>query len=588
MKIKNRKFFDLLIFEGVYRLFSILIILPILNFMFDILSDITGYGYISFNIVIHNLSDYKIWPVIIMMTIIVSMFVLCEIYISMIIFYRKNNTAFSIRSIVYRTLQMGIGCFNLKKIWIFFISLYMGVFSFLYNGFIGRVRMPSFIKDVIGGNIFYSLLYHLIIGIIGCITILLIFVFNEFFIRKQSIVNSVKNSIKNVGGKFLYIAITLICIRISLAALSLAASYGYILLTKYLIARSWKINTNIYIIFGIIRVLTSIFIFMRFVILVTLIRYFIYNTYYEMNKEICDKWEVPDKINVVTKKRSVKKLLIAAYIFILINIIYSTFLMRNDVNPLNITSITAHRGAGYFGIENTSEAVSYAKYMGADYAEIDVQLTKDEELILLHDATFKRVCNDKRSPHDMTVSDIRKLRYLEKSNKYYESMRVPTLDEVIKIAKKNKLKLNIEIKGRDDKVIKTADKVVDFIKKNEFVDEAIVTSLNINALAEVKRLDKNISTGYIIIAANKKVLDIPYIDAVSIEQGLASRAFVDAAHERGKQVHVWTLNTEDSIEKMLEIGVDNLITDIPKDAAISKEIFEKTDPGMRKLLKFLN
>lgn len=129
---------------------------------------------------------------------------------------------------------------------------------------------------------------------------------------------------------------------------------------------------------------------------------------------------------------------------------------------------------------------------------------------------------------------------------------------------------------------------MDFIKKNEFVDEAIVTSLNINALAEVKRLDKNISTGYIIIAANKKVLDIPYIDAVSIEQGLASRAFVDAAHERGKQVHVWTLNTEDSIEKMLEIGVDNLITDIPKDAAISKEIFEKTDPGMRKLLKFLN
>ena len=232
------------------------------------------------------------------------------------------------------------------------------------------------------------------------------------------------------------------------------------------------------------------------------------------------------------------------------------------VNSLLATvGITAHRGGALMAPENTVSALAYTIDCGADYAEIDVQEPADGELILLHDNSLKRTAGVKKNVWEMTYAEIEQLDAGVSFHKKFRGEKIPTLDEVLKYCK-GKLDLNIEIKynGKNKGIVK---KVVRTIEENNFEDHCVITSMNYSFLTQVKKINPDLRTGYIMTMTYGSIAGVSSADFFSVKYTYIDREFVQEAHALGKEVHAWTVNYRGDIKKMLDAGVDNIITDNP-------------------------
>ncbi|MBE5962844.1 MAG: hypothetical protein E7256_15950 [Lachnospiraceae bacterium] len=223
--------------------------------------------------------------------------------------------------------------------------------------------------------------------------------------------------------------------------------------------------------------------------------------------------------------------------------------------------ITSHRGLSSEAPENTIPALELAIDRFSDYAEIDVQETKDGVIILLHDASLKRTTGVKRNIWNVTYEEL--LTYDAGSwfSSDYIGTVIPTLEEVLDLCR-DRIKLNIEIKinGHEQYLI---EKVVDLIEEYDFINQCVVTSTSYSALARVKELNENIKTGYIMSIAYGYFYNKEYADFFSVKSSFITESMVRTAHSLGKEVHAWTVNTTTEVERLKQIGVDNIITDNP-------------------------
>lgn len=252
-------------------------------------------------------------------------------------------------------------------------------------------------------------------------------------------------------------------------------------------------------------------------------------------------------------------------LFVLLEGIYFGFLVINHDTTLSHlaadTEITAHRGGAWKAPENTISALQYTIDSGADYAEIDVQETKDGELILLHDDSLKRTAGVKKNVWDMTLKQIEKLDAGASFHKKFRGEKIPEFTEVLKFCK-GRLDLNIEIKynGKNKGIV---NKVVRAIKENHFEDHCVVTSMNYQFLKQIKKIAPEIRTGYIMTMTYGGVQGMEAADFFSVKHTYVDEKFVTQAHALGKEVHVWTVNYKGDAKRMLDMGVDNIITDDP-------------------------
>ena len=252
-------------------------------------------------------------------------------------------------------------------------------------------------------------------------------------------------------------------------------------------------------------------------------------------------------------------------LFVLLEGIYFGFLVINHDTTLSHlaadTEITAHRGGAWKAPENTISALQYTIDSGADYAEIDVQETKDGELILLHDDSLKRTAGVKKNVWDMTLKQVEKLDAGANFHKKFRGEKIPEFTEALKFCK-GRLDLNIEIKynGKNKGIV---NKVVRAIKENHFEDHCVVTSMNYQFLKQIKKTAPEIRTGYIMTMTYGGVQGMEAADFFSVKHTYVDEKFVTQAHALGKEVHVWTVNYKGDAKRMLDMGVDNIITDDP-------------------------
>ena len=252
-------------------------------------------------------------------------------------------------------------------------------------------------------------------------------------------------------------------------------------------------------------------------------------------------------------------------LFVLLEGIYFGFLVINHDTTLSHlaadTEITAHRGGAWKAPENTISALQYTIDSGADYAEIDVQETKDGELILLHDDSLKRTAGVKKNVWDMTLKQVEKLDGGASFHKKFRGEKIPEFTEALKFCK-GRLDLNIEIKynGKNKGIV---NKVVRAIKENHFEDHCVVTSMNYQFLKQIKKIAPEIRTGYIMTMTYGGVQGMEAADFFSVKHTYVDEKFVTQAHALGKEVHVWTVNYKGDAKRMLDIGADNIITDDP-------------------------
>jgi glycerophosphoryl diester phosphodiesterase len=225
-----------------------------------------------------------------------------------------------------------------------------------------------------------------------------------------------------------------------------------------------------------------------------------------------------------------------------------------------LVRVTAHRGHARAAPENTLSAMRKAIESGADYAEMDVQLTADGKVVLLHDRDFKRVAGVSRRLDELSYDEVRLLDVGSWFDPAFSGERVPTLAEVIELCR-GKIRSNIELKffGPDRRLV---PEVVDVVRKQNFESDCLVTSLSYDALVEVKQHDPRLRRGLIVAHALGNISRLE-VDALSVRAEFLTDELLRSAHRDGKEVHVWTVNDARQMFRLMKRGVDNIITSDP-------------------------
>ena len=222
----------------------------------------------------------------------------------------------------------------------------------------------------------------------------------------------------------------------------------------------------------------------------------------------------------------------------------------------------------YFMVSNAAQLIlDEAEERGsnfhdlADYVELDVHLTSNNVVVVMHDSNLKRTTGVNKNIWQVSYDRIKELDAGSWFSADFAGEQVPTLEEVIKEIGPL-VKLNIEIKyNKREKGLTEA--VVDIIERNRFEDRCIVTSSDYSVLAEVKKLNSDIKTGYVLSAAYGAYYSISYVDVISINYSFVNKALVDSVHRYGKELYVWTVNAPSIVKSLANMGVDNIITDNP-------------------------
>jgi len=222
----------------------------------------------------------------------------------------------------------------------------------------------------------------------------------------------------------------------------------------------------------------------------------------------------------------------------------------------------AHRGASGQAPENTLAAFRLAWEMGAEMCELDVQQTADDRLAVMHDSTLERTTNSNGNLWEMTLAELQR----HDAGRWYDTRfsgePIPAVEQVIAFAR-GKMKLNIEIKthGHERQLPVL---VVETIRREQFMNECVVTSFDWKTVDAIKKLAPELKAGYIFgwKEFSPEVFAAP-VELLSTHYSLVDADFVERAHAAGKKVHVWTVNYKWLMRRLRKRGVDGIITNYP-------------------------
>lgn len=222
--------------------------------------------------------------------------------------------------------------------------------------------------------------------------------------------------------------------------------------------------------------------------------------------------------------------------------------------------ITAHRGASGKAPENTLAAVEQAIADRTDWVEIDVQESQDGVVMVAHDSDLKKVSGVDTKIWEGTAEELRSIDIGTYFDAKFASERVPTLAEVLE-ACRGRSKLNIELKyyGHDQQL---EQRVVNLVEEHSMQQDIVLMSLELHGVETAKRLRPDWTIGLLTAVA---IGDLTRADAdfFAVSTKVATSSFIQEAHRKGKQVHVWTVNDPVVMSVMISRGVDNIITDYP-------------------------
>ena len=227
------------------------------------------------------------------------------------------------------------------------------------------------------------------------------------------------------------------------------------------------------------------------------------------------------------------------------------------VSPL----VTYHRGDCSIAPENTLPAFRSAILKGGDRIELDVQMTSDGVVVVTHDSSLKRCTGKNARVYDVTYAEVEQLDAGRWFSARFAGTKIPTFEEVLQLCQ-GKIDLNVEIKPNSSTPTLEAE-TVRLLQEYGFEGHCVITSQNYETLHKVKELAPDIPTGYILALGVGNYYDLPDADFFSVESTFITSGMVNQIHLRGKTVSAWTIDREADARHMMELGVDDLITDAP-------------------------
>ncbi len=273
----------------------------------------------------------------------------------------------------------------------------------------------------------------------------------------------------------------------------------------------------------------------------------------------------------------------------------------------------AHRGASGHRPENTMEAFFLAWDMGVKYLEMDVHMSRDGHVVVIHDETLDRTTDGHGYVKEHTISELKRLdagySFLAENScePIFRGMglRIPLLEEVIQ--EFPQAMLNIEVKQKNPPMEDSLWKV---LSENGALERVLIASENGELLRRLRaRFGPAVATGISRREAfaflrwyltGKRAPYRPEGQALQIPQKIKGldyigQGFIDAAHQLGLEVHIWTVNDSSRMKKFLDMGADGIITDYPERFPLgnlcgsrSPQLDKGKDKGGHHVLRSLN
>jgi len=239
--------------------------------------------------------------------------------------------------------------------------------------------------------------------------------------------------------------------------------------------------------------------------------------------------------------------------------------------------ILGHRGASGAAPENTESAFKKAFQIGADGVELDVHLTKDKELVVIHDERVDRTTDGTGYVKDLTLREIKKLDAGSYFSSQFAGERILTLEEALELVRSFKL-INIEIKNMIIKYKDIERELLSTIQGMNLESKVICSSFNHYSIALIKQLSPDIKTGLLYFST----LYQPWVyaerigaDAIHPYYLNVSSNIIKECHRNKIKVNVWTVDDRDMIKKMIKNQVDMIITNYPETALEILKLAEK-------------
>ena len=234
-----------------------------------------------------------------------------------------------------------------------------------------------------------------------------------------------------------------------------------------------------------------------------------------------------------------------------------------------MTQIFAHRGSSGIYPENTMKAFKEAYKSGCDGIELDVQRTKDGELVVIHDETVNRTTNGKGKVALMTLKEIRALNASYNKKRWFTHPKIPTLDEVFEWLQKNELICNVELKNDKIRYEGMEEEVLQKIAEYNLHPRIVISSFNHQSVLLMHELDPTIKIAPIYSKKGVNPLLLASstnASAIHANVHVMTTALMDSCQRMKIPVRLYTLNQEAKIKKWMTAGVSGVITDYPERA----------------------
>lgn len=233
--------------------------------------------------------------------------------------------------------------------------------------------------------------------------------------------------------------------------------------------------------------------------------------------------------------------------------------------------IIAHRGASGLAPENSLAAFQIAVDEGADGIELDVHLSKDGEVVVIHDETIDRTSNGTGYVHEMTVDELKAYDIGSWFDPKFSSERIATLQEVIDVLP-DSIFLNVEIKNSPIVYEGIESKLVDVLRRNNRLDSTVVSSFDHESLYRVKKLAPELKIGLLY-----KLNYLDTLEYVNLFKEKGTEVYslhpsrqiiinrdIEEVKQAGLQIYPYTVNDEGVAQTLTKQGATGLITNYPK------------------------
>lgn len=241
--------------------------------------------------------------------------------------------------------------------------------------------------------------------------------------------------------------------------------------------------------------------------------------------------------------------------------------------------VHAHRGGAGLAPENTLAAFRKAVELGVDALEMDLHVTRDGEIVVIHDENLERTTDGRGMIADLTLEQVRRWDAGRRFAPAFQGERIPTLREVIDLVKatgNTRVRMDLELKYAPDQPGKPGDfeeRVLEILRETRFVERVNVISFHHASLSKIKTLEPRIRTG--LLAGGRQAPQDPVALVRQYRADYYSPSFHDvsaevvrAMQQAGIPIVPWTVNEEEEMRRLSALGIgslagDGIATDFP-------------------------